>query len=101
MDDFSVYGDSFDFCLHNFERVVRWYEETNLVSNWEICHFIVQEGIVLRHKIFLKGIEVDKAKIETIKKLVLPILVNLIRSFLGHAGSTKDLSSISRSLHNL
>ena len=37
-------------------------EESNLVLNWEKCHFMVQEGIVLGHKISKKGIEVDKAK---------------------------------------
>ncbi|GKF41020.1 hypothetical protein Tco_0124362, partial [Tanacetum coccineum] len=37
-------------------------EETNLVLNWEKCHFMVKEGIVLGHKISKAGIEVDKAK---------------------------------------
>ena len=37
--------------------------------NWEKCHFMVQEGIVLRHQISTRGIEVDKAKIEAIEKL--------------------------------
>ncbi|XP_022865510.1 uncharacterized protein LOC111385359 [Olea europaea var. sylvestris] len=35
-------------------------KETNLVLNWEKCHFMVQEGIVLGHRISAKGIEVDK-----------------------------------------
>ena len=39
--------------------------------NWEKCHFMVKEGIVLDHKILDKDIEVDKAKIETIEKLPL------------------------------
>ena len=34
-------------------------EETNLVLNWEKCHFMVNEGIVLGHKISEWGIEVD------------------------------------------
>ncbi|GKB58429.1 hypothetical protein Tco_0914615 [Tanacetum coccineum] len=38
-------------------------EETNLILNWENCHFIVKEGIVLGHKISNSGIEVDKAKL--------------------------------------
>jgi len=32
------------------------------VLNWEKCHFMVKEGIVLGHKISEKGIEVDRAK---------------------------------------
>ena len=66
MDDFSVYGGSFERCLENLEQVLTRCEETNLVLNWEKCHFMVEEGIVLRHKISAQGIEVDKAKVETI-----------------------------------
>ena len=51
IDDFSVYGSSFEGCLKNLEQVLARCEETNLVLNWEKCHFMVEEGIVLRHKI--------------------------------------------------
>ena len=67
MDDFSVFGSSFEGCLENLEQVLTRCEETNLVLNWKKCHFIVKEGIVLRHKISAQGIEVDKAKVQTIK----------------------------------
>ena len=69
MDDFSVYGNSFDGCLENLERVFARCEETNLVLNWEKCHFMVEEGIVLGHKISVQGIEVNKTKVDTIGKL--------------------------------
>ena len=59
MDDFSVFGSSFDNCLNNLSLVLQRCEETNLVLNWEKCHFMVQEGIVLGHKVSSKGIEVD------------------------------------------
>ncbi|CAL8168245.1 unnamed protein product [Prunus armeniaca] len=45
---------------------------------------MVQEGIGLGHKISTRGIEVDRAKIETIEKLPPPSIVKGIRSFLGH-----------------
>ncbi|GKD55095.1 reverse transcriptase domain-containing protein [Tanacetum coccineum] len=61
-------------------------EETNLVLNWEKCHFMVKEGIALGHKVSGLGVEVDKAKIESISKLPYPTNVKAIRSFLGHAG---------------
>ncbi|KAD4385354.1 hypothetical protein E3N88_25522 [Mikania micrantha] len=86
MDDFSVYGDSFDVCLENLEKMLKRCVETKLMLNWEKCHFMVTEGIVLGHKISRAGIEVDKAKIETISKLPPPSSVKAIRSFLGHAG---------------
>ncbi|GJU80640.1 DNA-directed DNA polymerase [Tanacetum coccineum] len=69
MDDFSVFGNSFDQCLGNLDEMLTRCEETNLVLNWEKCHFMVKEGIVLGHKISGKGIEVDKAKINVIAKL--------------------------------
>ncbi|GJW54975.1 reverse transcriptase domain-containing protein, partial [Tanacetum coccineum] len=51
MDDFLVFGDSFDLCLSNLEKMLKRCEDTNLVLNWEKCHFICREGIVLGHKI--------------------------------------------------
>ena len=75
MDDFSIFGPSFEGCLLNLERVLQRYEESSLVLNWEKCHFMVQEGIVMGHKIFVRGIEVDKAKINVIEKLPPLILV--------------------------
>ena len=105
MDDFSVFGDSFNTCLHHLTLVLKRCQETNLVLNWEKCHFMVPEGIVLGHKISRKGIEVDKAKVEIIEKLPLPTSVKAVRSFLGHAGFyrrfIKDFSKIAKPLSNL
>ena len=63
MDDFSVLRKSFDNFLENLRQVLIRCEETNLVLNWEKCHFMVKEGILLGHRISKRGIEVDKAKI--------------------------------------
>ncbi|CAN6561349.1 unnamed protein product [Malus baccata var. baccata] len=105
MDDFSVFGNSFDICLDNLSLVLERCRETNLVLNWKKCHFMVKHGIVLGHLISSKGIEVDKAKIKVIAKLPPPISVKNMRSFLGHAGFyrrfIKDFSKISRPLCNL
>ncbi|GKC75553.1 reverse transcriptase domain-containing protein, partial [Tanacetum coccineum] len=72
MDDFSVFGDSFDSCLSNLEKMLKRCEDTNLVLNWEKCHFMCREGIVLGHKISKSGIEVDRAKVDVIAKLPHP-----------------------------
>ena len=86
MDDFSVYGSYFADYLSNLDRVLQRCEETNLVLNWEKCHFMVNEGIALGHKISERGIEVDKAKVDAIEKMPCPKDIKGIRSFLGHAG---------------
>ena len=105
MDDFSVYGKTFERCLENLDRVLQRCQEKDLVLNWEKCHFMVREGIVLGHLVSERGIEVDKAKIDVIERL--PPLVNVkgIHSFLGHAGFyrrfIKDFSQIARPLTNL
>ena len=66
---------------------------------------MVNEGIVLGHKISERGIEVDKAKIEAIEKMPYPRDIKGIRSFLGHAGFyrrfIKAFSKTSRPLTNL
>ena len=78
MDDITVYGGSFEECLRNLETVLRRCIEKNLVLNWEKCHFMVNQGIVLGHIISEKGIEVDNAKIDMISKLPSPINVKMM-----------------------
>ena len=105
MYDFSLLGKSFDYCLENLRHALIRCEETNLVLNWEKCHFMVKEGIVLGRRISERGIEVDKAKIETIEKLLPPSSMKGIRSFLGHTRFykrfIKDFSKIAKPLSNL
>nr|GEV14597.1 RNA-directed DNA polymerase homolog [Tanacetum cinerariifolium] len=58
MDDFSVFGSSFDYYLKNLKKMLKRYEETNLMLNWEKCYFMVKEGIVLDHKV--SGARIEK-----------------------------------------
>ncbi|GKC51541.1 reverse transcriptase domain-containing protein [Tanacetum coccineum] len=61
MDDFSVFGDSFSSCLSHLDKMLQRCEDTNLVLNWEKCHFMVKEGIVLA-KILNSGLRQRKNK---------------------------------------
>nr|GEW48479.1 retrovirus-related Pol polyprotein from transposon 17.6 [Tanacetum cinerariifolium] len=72
MDDFLVFGDSFSSCLSHLDMMLKRCEDTNLVLNWEKCHFMVKEAIFLGHKISKSGIEVDRAKVDVISKLPPP-----------------------------
>ena len=105
MDDITAYEGSFEECLINLETVLHRCIEKNLVFNWEKCHFIVNQGIVLGHIISEKGIEVDKEKIDLISKFPSPTNIKTVRQFLGHAGFYSrfimDFSKIIKPLYKL
>nr|GEY52576.1 reverse transcriptase domain-containing protein [Tanacetum cinerariifolium] len=82
MDNFSIFGNSFENCLSRLDKMLQWCEDTNLCLNWEKSHFMVKKGIVLVHKISKNEIEVDKAKVDVIAKLPHPITVkDCIKAF--------------------
>jgi hypothetical protein len=81
MDDFSVVSSSLGECLNHLTLVLIRCKEKNLVLNWEKCHFMVKQGIVLGHVISHKGIEVDKAKADIISNLLPPWTIKEIQSF--------------------
>ena len=104
MDDFSVFGESFENCLLNLTNVMKKCIKSNLVLSWEKSNFMVQEGVVLGHKVSRCGLEVDRAKIEVIQALPPPTTLRTLRGFLGHAGFYRrfilNFAKISKPLTN-
>lgn len=105
IDDLMVDGDSLDICLNNLTLLLKQYINTNLVINWEKCHLIVNQDIVLEHVILERRIEIDKSKINFIHFLLPLTSVREVQSFLGHIGFyhkfIKDFSNITLPLCSL
>ncbi|GKB15969.1 reverse transcriptase domain-containing protein [Tanacetum coccineum] len=75
MDDFSVFGNSFEKCLNNLDKMLRHCKDAHIILDWEKCHFMDKEGILLGHKVPGAGLEVEKTKINVISKLPPPTLL--------------------------
>ncbi|GJV78903.1 reverse transcriptase domain-containing protein, partial [Tanacetum coccineum] len=73
MDDSSVFGNSFETCLNNLDKMLQRCKDAHLVLNWEKCHFMVKEGIVLGHTVSSAGLKVYKAKIDDFSKIARPL----------------------------
>jgi hypothetical protein len=41
IDDFSIYGKTFEDCLANLDKVLKHCEMADFVLNCEKCHFMV------------------------------------------------------------
>ena len=72
MDDFSVFGNSFDEALKNLEKVILCCQEAHIDLSDKKCRLMCQVGAVLGHLVSDKGIQVDPAKIEVIIRLPTP-----------------------------
>ncbi|GJT38497.1 reverse transcriptase domain-containing protein [Tanacetum coccineum] len=84
MDDFSVFGDSFSSCLSHLDQMLKRCEDTNLVLNWEKCHFMVKEGIVLRSQKFLtKALPTNDAR----------VVVKFLKTLFARFGTSRAIIS--------
>jgi hypothetical protein len=105
VDNFVVYGTTFDICLYNLNKVLQQCKEANLVLNWECCKFMVRESIVFGHKVSEKGIEIDQSRIIALERLPRPQDSKGVQNFLGHANFykrfIKDFSIIAAPLIDL
>ncbi|GJR06578.1 reverse transcriptase domain-containing protein [Tanacetum coccineum] len=90
MDDFSVFRNSFEKCLNNLDKMLQCCKDAYLILNWEKCHFMIKEGIVLGYKVSGAGLEVDKAKIDVISKLSPLPISKVLEAFLDMLAFTDD-----------
>jgi len=81
MNDFIIYGNSFDVCIENLTLILKRCMKINLVLNYKKCHFMVEQGIVLGHIVFSRGLEVNN-KIDIIFSLSYPVSIREVYSFL-------------------
>lgn len=86
MDDFSVFGNSFQEALKNLEKVLLRYQEAHLALSDKMCRLMCKAGVLLGHLVSDKGIQVDPAKKEVLLHLLAPKTQREVRSLLGHAG---------------
>ena len=68
MDDFSLYGTSFDDCLSNLDRVLQRCEETNLVLNWEKATLWLMKVLSWGIKFLKEVLKLIKLKLMLLKK---------------------------------
>ena len=87
MDDFSVW-ETHLIGAWVFSKILKRYEDCNLMLNLEKYNFMVKECIVLGNHISEKRIEVDQAKVEVIEKLPPPIYFD--ESYLKAFGELKE-----------
>nr|GEW33839.1 reverse transcriptase domain-containing protein [Tanacetum cinerariifolium] len=100
MDDFSVFGNSFETCLSRLDQMLQRCEDTKLCLNWEKSHFMVKEGIVLGHKISRNRIMVDKAKVNDFSKISRPTthLLEKDTPFIFSEDCIKDFQTLKQKL---
>ena len=86
MDDFTVYGNTFEEALANLENILKRCKEANLSLSHEKCFIIFTKGIVLGHHISRDGIRADESKVAVISNLSVLSCQKYVRSFLGFTG---------------
>jgi len=59
MDNYIVYGSSFDACLKNLTFIFKRCMETNLNLNYKKYHFMVEQKIILWHLVYARCLEID------------------------------------------
>lgn len=84
MDDFTIYGNTFEEVLGNLKKTLKIFQESNPSLSNDFF-LMVNEGVVLGNHVSLLGIKVDPHKFEVTINFPIPSSQRDVRSFLGHA----------------
>ena len=105
IDDILIYSKSKEEHEQHLKLVLELLEKEQLYAKLSKCEFWLREVKFLGHVINSQGIQVDPAKIETVKNWATPRNPTEIRQFLGLAGYYRrfieNFSKIASSLTEL
>jgi hypothetical protein len=103
-DDILIYK-SLDEHIEHLCAVFCAIREAHLFANLEKCTFCTDRVAFLGYVVTSQGIEVDEAKIDTIKSWLIPTTLTQLRSFLRLVGFyrcfVRDFSTIATPLNDL
>ncbi|GJX65209.1 hypothetical protein Tco_0299552 [Tanacetum coccineum] len=63
MDDFSVFGNSFDNCLNNLDKMLQRCKDANLVLNWENVTLWLKKELCLDTKCPEQALKLTKLRL--------------------------------------
>ncbi|GJX23761.1 reverse transcriptase domain-containing protein [Tanacetum coccineum] len=72
MEDFSVFGDFFDKCLNNLNKMLQRCKDAHLVLNWKNVTSWSKKELFLDTKCLAQDLKLTKQKIDVISKLPPP-----------------------------
>jgi hypothetical protein len=104
-DDILIYNKSLHEHIEHLCTVFGALREPHLFANLEKCTFCTDQVAFLGYVVTSQGIEVDEAKIESIKNWPIPVTLTQLWSFLSLAGFyrrfMRDFSNIAAPLNDL
>lgn len=80
IDDFLFVGDTFEACLEHLGKVLQKCVETNFTLDWEKCHFMVKEDIVLALKISGDEHKLIRLRMNLFRNFLLLFLLKVFES---------------------